>query len=133
VHEAAFPAAPSALATPAGDVAADVRAMISAARDVFTSPVVRAALPGLVADVAADPELNARVMARFTGMFAAVRDRVVDGITRGEVHADVDPDRLVEIIGGATMLRMLLWPGSDLDDEWVAQTTAIVVHGVTIG
>jgi AcrR family transcriptional regulator len=133
VHEAAFPAAPSALATPAGDVAADVRAMISAARDVFTSPVVRAALPGLVADVAADPELNARVMARFTGMFAAVRDRVVDGIARGEVHADVDPDRLVEIIGGATMLRMLLWPGSDLDDEWVAQTTAIVVHGVTIG
>ncbi|ORA33960.1 TetR/AcrR family transcriptional regulator [Mycobacterium aquaticum] len=133
VHEAAFPAAPSALATPPGDVAADVRAMISAARDVFTSPVVRAALPGLVADVAADPELNARVMARFTGMFAAVRDRVVDGIARGEVHADVDPDRLVEIIGGATMLRMLLWPGSDLDDEWVAQTTAIVVHGVTIG
>ncbi|MCV7160462.1 TetR/AcrR family transcriptional regulator [Mycolicibacterium brisbanense] len=133
VHEAVFPAAPSALATPAGDVAADVRAMISAARDVFTSPVVRAALPGLVADVAADPELNARVMARFTGMFAAVRERVVDGIARGEVHADVDPDRLVEIIGGATMLRMLLWPGSDLDDEWVAQTTAIVVHGVTIG
>lgn len=133
VHEAAFPAAPSALATPAGDIAADVRAMISAARDVFTSPVVRAALPGLVADVAADPELNARVMARFTGMFAAVRNRVIDGITRGEVHADVDPDRLVEIIGGATMLRMLLWPGSDLDDEWVAQTTAIVVHGVTIG
>ncbi|MEE6169630.1 MULTISPECIES: TetR/AcrR family transcriptional regulator [unclassified Mycolicibacterium] len=133
VHEAAFPAAPTALATPAGDIAADVRAMISAARDVFTSPVVRAALPGLVADVAADPELNARVMARFTGMFAAVRGRVIDGIARGEVHADVDPDRLVEIIGGATMLRMLLWPGSDLDDEWVAQTTAIVVHGVTIG
>jgi AcrR family transcriptional regulator len=132
VHEAAFPAAPSALATPAGDIAADVRAMISAARDVFTSPVVRAALPGLLADVAADPELNARVMARFTGLFAAVRNRVIDGITRGEVHADVDPDRLVEIIGGATMLRMLLWPGSDLDDEWVAQTTAIVVHGVTI-
>lgn len=133
VHEAAFPAGPSALTTPAGDVAADVRAMISAARDVFTSPVVRAALPGLVADVAADPELNARVMARFTGLFAAVRDRVIDGTARGEVHADVDPDRLVEIIGGATMLRMLLWPGRELDDEWVAQTTAIVVHGVTVG
>jgi AcrR family transcriptional regulator len=130
VHEAAFPAAPSALTRPAGDVAADVRAMISAARDVFTSPVVRAALPGLVADVAADPELNARVMARFTGLFAAVRNRVIDGIDRGEVHADVDPDRLVEIIGGAAMLRMLLWPGSELDDEWVAQTTAIVVYGV---
>lgn len=133
VHEAVFPAAPTALATPAGDIAADVRAMIGAARDVFTSPVVRAALPGLVADVAADADLNARVMGRFTDMFVAVRERIVDGIARGEVHADVDPDRLVEIIGGATMLRMLLWPDRDLDDDWVAQTAAIVVHGVTKG
>lgn len=130
VHEAVFPAAPTALTTPAGDIAADVRAMIGAARDVFTSPVVRAALPGLVAEVAADAALNARVMGRFTAMFAAVRARVVDGITRGEVHANVDPDRLVEIVGGATMLRMLLWPDRELDDDWVAQTTAIVVHGV---
>src|SRR5579875_1547319 len=53
VHEAAFPAAPTALAAPAGDVAADVRAMLAATRDVFTSPVVRAALPGLVADMTA--------------------------------------------------------------------------------
>ena len=54
VHEAAFPAAPTALEAPAGDIAADVRAMIAAARDVFTSPLVRAALPGLIADMAAD-------------------------------------------------------------------------------
>ena len=47
VHEAAFPTAPSALAAPAGDIAGDVRAMLAATRDVFTSPVVRAALPGL--------------------------------------------------------------------------------------
>ncbi|MDV3126714.1 TetR/AcrR family transcriptional regulator [Mycobacterium sp. 21AC1] len=133
VHEAVFPATPTALTAPAGDIAADVRAMIGAARDLFTSPVVRAALPGLIADVAADAELNARVMARFTDMFKAVRERVVDGMARGEVHADVDPDRLVEIVGGATMLRMLLWPDRDLDDDWVAQTTAIVVHGVVAG
>lgn len=130
VHEAAFPAAPTALTMPAGDIAADVRAMIAAARDVFTSPVVRAALPGLVADVAADPELNARVMERFTGLFDAVRSRLGDAVQRGEVPADVDPDRLVEIIGGATLLRMLLWPDRALDEEWVDQTTAIVTHGV---
>ena len=132
VHEAVFPAAATALTTPAGDIAADVRAMIGAARDVFTSPVVRAALPGLIADMASDAELNARVMARFTDMFVVVRNRIVDGIERGEVQADVDPDRLVEIIGGATMLRLLLWPEHQLDDDWVAQTAAIVVHGVTV-
>jgi AcrR family transcriptional regulator len=131
VHEAAFPVAPTALEAPAGDIAADVRMMIRAAGDVFTTPVVRAALPGLVADMAADPTLNARVMSRFADLFIQVRLRLRAAIDRGEAHPDVDPDRLIELIGGATMLRMLLRPGEDLDDVWVDQTTAIVVHGVT--
>jgi AcrR family transcriptional regulator len=130
VHEAAFPATPTAIETPPGDVAADIRAMIAAARDVFTSPVVRAGLPGLIADMAADADLNARVMARFTDLFIAVRTRLGDAVERGEVHSDVDPDRLVEVIGGATMLRVLLLPHEPLGDDWVDQTTAIVIHGV---
>ena len=47
-------------------------------------------------------------------------------VARGEVHADVDPERLIEIIGGATLLRLLLDPGGPLDDAWVEQTAAIV-------
>ena len=130
VHEAAFPAAPTALATPEGDIGGDIRAMIAAARDVFTSPVVRAALPGLIADMAADADLNARVMSRFTNVFSVVRERLVHAVDRGEVHPDVDPERLIEVIGGATLLRMLLVPGEDLDERWVDQTSAIVIHGV---
>ncbi|CAM2790004.1 TetR family transcriptional regulator [Mycobacterium intermedium] len=131
VHEAAFPSAPTALETPAGDFAADIRMMIVAARDVFTTPVVRAALPGLLADMTADAELNARVMARFADVFAAVRVRLCEAVERGDAHPDVDPDRLIELIGGATMLRMLLYPDDKLDDAWVDHTAAIVVHGVT--
>lgn len=73
--------------------------MIEATRDVFTSPVVRAALAGLVADMTADPELNARVMSRFTGLFAAVQTRLREAVDRGEAHPDVNPDRLIELIG----------------------------------
>ena len=130
VHEAAFPAAPTAIETPPGDFGADIRAMIAAARDVFTSPVVRAALPGLIADMTADAELNTRVMGRFADVFSAVRARLTEALQRGDVHPDIDPERLIEVIGGATMLRLLLWPEKDLDDEWVDQTTAIVAHGV---
>ncbi len=83
VHEAAFPAAPTAIETPPGDIAADIHAMIAAARDVFTSPLVRAALPGLIADMAVDAELNARVMSRFTDVFVAVRTRLADAVTPG--------------------------------------------------
>ncbi len=105
--------------------------MIAAAGKVFTSPVVRAALPGLIADMTADAELNTRVMGRFTDVFAAVRARL-DGRTapRRRARADIDPERLIEVIGGATMLRLLLWPDKQLDDDWVDQTTAIVAHGV---
>ena len=70
------------------------------------------------------------MLSRFTGLFQVVRVRLTHAVERGEVHADVDPDRLVEVIGGATMLRLLLWPDRDLDDKWVDQTAAIVVHGV---
>ena len=132
VHEAAIPASATALAVPAGDIAVDVRAMLAAARDVFTSPLVRAALPGLIADVAADPALNERVTARLTGLFSAVRDRLDEAVRRGEVRGDVDPDRLIEVIGGATMLRVLLRPDVELDERWVDQTTAILVDGVVL-
>jgi len=130
IHEAAFPVAPTALTAPEGDIVADVLAMVAAARDVFTSPVVRAALPGLVADMADDADLHARVVSRFVGLFGVVRERLDHAVARGEVHADVDPDRLIEIVGGATLLRLLLDPGGSLDDAWVEQTAAIVVHGV---
>jgi len=130
VHEATFPITPTALETPEGDIAADVRAMVAAARDVFVSPVVRAALPGLVADMTADPELNARVLSRFQSLFEVVRTRLERAVQRGEVHDDVDPQRLIEIIGGATMLRLLLRPDEELGEAWVDEITAILTHGV---
>ncbi|MDC8981855.1 TetR/AcrR family transcriptional regulator [Mycobacterium marinum] len=131
VHEAAFPVTPSALSAPAGDFAGDIRMMVAATRDVFTTPVVRAALPGLVADMTADADLNARVLSRFTELFATVRIRLQEAVDRGEAHPDVDPNRMIELIGGATMLRVLLYPDQILDEAWVDQTTAILVHGVT--
>src|SRR5258708_9997801 len=129
VHEAAFPAAPTAIETPPGDIAADVLAMLAAARDVFTSPLVRAALPGLIADMAVDAELNARVMNRFTDVFVAVRSRLADAVSRGEGHAAVDPDRLAEVIGGATPSRGCLRPAESLCSGCVSQTTPLVCHG----
>ena len=129
VHEATFPIAPTALTAPEGDIAGDVRAMIAATRDVFSTPVVRAALPGLIADMAADADLNTRVVGRFAGVFGVVGTRLAHAVHRGQVN-DVDASRLIEIIGGATLLRLLLEPDRELDDAWVDQTAAIVVHGV---
>ncbi|MBS9533681.1 TetR/AcrR family transcriptional regulator [Mycobacterium sp. M1] len=130
VHEAAFSMPPSAVTMPAGDVAGDLRAMITGARDVFTSPVVRAALPGLIADMAGNAELTARVLGRFEGLFDGLRHWVTDAAARGEVRDGVDPGRLLEVIGGATLFGLMLRPGDDLAGDWVEQVAVIVTRGV---
>ena len=81
VHEAAFPAAPTAIETPPGDIEADIHAMIAAARDVFTSPVIarRVARP--------DRGHGGRHRAqrarheRFTDVFSAVRTRLAEAVS----------------------------------------------------
>lgn len=130
VHEAAFPEAPSAWTSPPDDMAAGIRAMVADARDIFTSPVVRAALPGLITDMANDAELTTRVLGRFEGMFNALRHWVAEAVRRGDARREVNPDRLVEVISGAALFGLLLRPGTDPDEDWVEQITAIVVHGV---
>ena len=131
VHEAVFPATlASGLSIPGAGVAAVVRVLVEATRDVFSTPVMRAALPGLVADVAADPELSARVNSRFAHLIAAVRNRLQEAVARGQVQEYADTDRLIEIIGGTTMLRLLVRPDEELDEEWVDQVTEIVAHGI---
>ncbi|MEO8815003.1 MAG: TetR/AcrR family transcriptional regulator [Mycobacterium sp.] len=130
VHEAVFAVPPSALTASVGHVAGDLRAMIASARDVFTRPVVRAALPGLIADMANDAELTARVLGRFEGLFDVLRQWVSGAVDRGEARAEVDPNRLLEVIGGATLFGLMLRPDEDLGGDWVDQTAAIVAHGV---
>lgn len=132
VHEAAFPTPATTLMPASGDLATDIRALVAGSRSIFTDPVTRAALPGLLGEVGADPDLNAIVMQRFQeGVFAAMRNRLHEAVVRGEARADVDPDRLIEVIGGSTLLRLLIRPNEDLDDSWVEQTTTIVLHGIT--
>lgn len=130
VHEAAFPVTPTAIQSPPGDIAADLRAMIEVTRDVFLSPVVRAALPGLIADMSANADLTGRIGARFTDLFAAVRARLQDAVDRGEVRASVDPDRLVSLVGGATLLALLQTPDALASSSWVDSTTDILLRGV---
>ncbi|BBX21823.1 TetR family transcriptional regulator [Mycolicibacter terrae] len=129
VHEAAFAVPPSAVTAPPGDVAGDLRAMVAGARDAFTSPVVRAALPGLIADMAGNAELTARILERFEGLFGVMRHWVADSVSRGDAR-DVDPGRLVELIGGATLLGMMLRPDDDLGGDWAQRTADIIAHGV---
>lgn len=136
VHAATFSTVTS-MAAPTGDIAEDIAAMVALARDVFADPVTRAALPGLIADTSSDADLSARVHGKFAEVFAEVRARLVAAVEQGEVHEDVDPDRLIEALGGAAMLRSLLIPpGVDatdvFDDDWVDHMTELLLHGIGV-
>ena len=61
----------------------------------------------------------------------AIADRRPDDLSLLARSVDDMRHRLIELIGGSTLLRMLLSPDEPLDDAWVDQTTAILVHGVT--
>src|SRR5690606_2626403 len=58
VHEAAFPHGAAMDLPRTGSLAGDIRAMVRGAADAFATPVARAALPGLLAAISADPELH---------------------------------------------------------------------------
>ena len=54
VHEAVFPTSDATALPNTGSLAGDVREMVSRTAAVLTSPAARAALPGLVGEMAAD-------------------------------------------------------------------------------
>lgn len=121
VHDAVLPPDMPVASSATGDLADDVRALFETARDLFTGPAMRSALPGLIADMAAAPELHARVVGRFADAFASIGTRFDGGIA---------PDLLIQTIGGATMLRVLLDPDATFDDAWVTSMTDLVVNGL---
>ena len=105
--------------------------MVAACRDVFSRPVARAALPGLLAEVVGDPVLNAAVLARFqAGTWGAMHDRLTRAVASGEARAGVDPDMLIETVGGATLLALLTRPDGALDDAWVEALTDLLLGGL---
>ena len=131
VHEATFPAAPNVIPPAAGDLVAEVRGLVETTRELFDSAVVRAALPGLMAEAAIDPALSARVVARFDGLIAQVQERLNRTARRDHPDSTVAGDRVIELIAGAAILRSLLHRDGGLDDAWVDDISALIAHGVT--
>ncbi|MGV9673476.1 MULTISPECIES: TetR/AcrR family transcriptional regulator [unclassified Gordonia (in: high G+C Gram-positive bacteria)] len=114
------------LVSQTGDLDADLASMIAEVREVFGSPVTRAALPGLIADMAADPALHRQVLEGFGGVFGAVGVRLEAARDAGAIGADVDATLLIEMLGGAAILHTLMRPEAPLDDYWGMQMKRMV-------
>jgi AcrR family transcriptional regulator len=130
VHEAVFPIGDATAIPETGSLAGDMREMVRRTAEVLTTPAARAALPGLVGEMAADLTLHSALLERFGDILSrGLSDRLADAATRGEVRPDVTAAELVEVVAGTTFLA-LLTRGDTLDDSWVDRTAAFITRGI---
>jgi AcrR family transcriptional regulator len=130
VHEAVFPIDSATKLPDTGSLAGDVREMVRRTITVLTTPAARAALPGLVGEMAADLTLHAALLERFGGILSlGLTDRLKEALARNEVRPDVTAAELTEALGGITLLA-LVTRGAALDDTWAERTASLILRGI---
>ncbi len=104
--------------------------MVCRTMAVLSTPAARAALPGLVGEMAADPTLHSALLERFAGIFGGGSPTARDGRGRGEVRPDVTAPELAEAIAGIILLG-LLTRADGLDETWIDRTTTLLLKGIS--
>src|ERR1700741_2089012 len=105
VHEAVFPIDSGTELPDTGSLRNDGHEMVRRTVDVLTTPAARAALPGLVGEMAADLTLHAALLERFAGILShGLTESLDEAVARGEVRPDVTAAELVEVVAGTTFL-----------------------------
>lgn len=131
VHEAVFPIGAATELPDTGSLPEDLHEMVCRSTTFLSTPPARAALPGLVAEMAADPTLHSALLERFAdvigGGLTALLQRAV---ARGEIRSGVTAAELTEAIAGITLMGLLTRP-DELDDNWVDRTTTLLLKGIS--
>ncbi len=135
VHEAVFPIGAATAIPDTGSLPEDLREMVRRTMAVLTTPAARAALPGLVGEMAADSTLHSALLERFAGILGGGLTEWLEGAAaRGEVRADVTgaelASQLAEAIAGVTLVG-LLTRATDLDGAWIDRTTTLLLRGIS--
>lgn len=123
VHEAVLFAEPIPTPDGSGDIRSEIRALVETIRVIFDRPEVRLALPGLIADTVADPELHAMMIARLGGNLTAFESRFGQE-RRGDDHLPM----LAEVVAGTAIFRILIRRDAALDETWVDEMTEIITE-----
>ncbi|BBX64485.1 TetR family transcriptional regulator [Mycobacterium saskatchewanense] len=130
VHEAVFPTGAATAIPDTGSPAGDLREMVRRTMALLTSPAARAALPGLVGELAADPTLHSALLERFADVIAGgLADWLTNAAAARQVRTDLTGAELAEAIAGITLLGLLTRP-TGLDEAWVDRTTELLLKGI---
>jgi AcrR family transcriptional regulator len=134
VHEAVFPSAPSTVVPDDDDLRAGLRAMLVSGVDVLSQPAARAAAPGLMAELTADPSVHADILQRFAGAeWGWLFNRIDRGIDDGEIRPGVRPATLIDVIAGSAFLATAVGPVERIDEEWADEVVDLIMRGIAPG
>jgi AcrR family transcriptional regulator len=131
VHEAVFPIDSGTDLPDTESLADDIHEMVRRTAAVLTTPAARAALPGLVGEMAEDLTLHAALLERFGGILSrGMTERLNKALARNEIRPDVTAAEITEALAGITFLA-LLTRGAPLDDTWVERTATLILRGIS--
>jgi AcrR family transcriptional regulator len=131
VHEAVFPISEATELPDTGSLEGDVREMVRRSTGVLTTPAARAAMPGLLAEMATDPSLHAKLLSRFGDVTSrGMTDRLEGAVNRGEARPDVTAVDLVDAIAGMALMAIIT-RNQVLDDAWVERTATLITKGIS--
>lgn len=131
VHEAVFPIGSDTQLPDTGTLFGDIREMVRRTLAVFSTPAARAALPGLVGEMAADPQLHGMLLQRFGDILVRGLGDFLDAAARrGEVRDDVTATDLAESIAGITFVA-LLGRGAVPGEVWIDRTATLIAKGIS--
>jgi AcrR family transcriptional regulator len=131
VHEAVFPISEATELPDTGSLEEDVREMVRRSTGVLTTPAARAAMPGLLAEMATDPSLHAKLLGRFGDVTSrGMTDRLEGAVNRGEARPDVTAVDLVDAIAGMALMAIIT-RNQVLDDTWVERTATLITKGIS--
>jgi AcrR family transcriptional regulator len=131
VHEAVFPSSPEDVLPQQEDLRAGLRSMLVSGVQLLSQPAARAAVPGLLAELAAAPALHADILSRFAGgEWAWLYERIGRAIENGEVRADVRPSTLLDMISGSAFLATAIGPPERIDRQWMDEVIDLIMRGI---
>ncbi len=131
VHEAVFPIGEATQIVSTGSLRADIREMVRRVAEILGAAPARAALPGLIGEMAADATLHAALLERFADVITrGLGAFLSDAVERGDVRPDVSADELAEAVAGITLVS-LLTRGAAPGDDWLDRAATLIMRGIS--
>jgi AcrR family transcriptional regulator len=130
VYEAVFTAADTADLPDTGTLEGDLAAVVQSLVEEFSAPAAAAALPGLLADFAATPQLRATIRSRF---LAPAKQRLITVFDRaeqrGETSADLPVDLVLDTLAGAVFFHLGII-GERPEPDLARRIAAMIAKGI---